>query len=178
MFKHYLTLALRSFVRHKLYSFINIVGLAVGLACAIFITLFVREEGSYDRWVPNSEHLYRIEVTFHFPGGNSMPLAQAPFPVPGAMLQEIPEVRAVTHIAPEKMTARVADRQFLETVSVVDPNFLQVIALPFDQAISLQPFLMMAWRSAIVSASAYRTLISSCPADASPFEFSTGMPAP
>jgi len=140
MFKHYLTLALRSFVRHKLYSFINIVGLAVGLACAIFITLFVREEGSYDRWVPNSEHLYRIEVTFHFPGGNSMPLAQAPFPVPGAMLQEIPEVRAVTHIAPEKMTARVADRQFLETVSVVDPNFLQVIALPFvsgDRATAL-----------------------------------------
>ena len=41
MFRNYLVTALRNFTRHKLYSFINIVGLAVGLACAIFISLFM-----------------------------------------------------------------------------------------------------------------------------------------
>ena len=53
MFRNYLTIALRNLVRHKLYSFINIAGLAVGLACVIFIILFVRDELSYDKWVPD-----------------------------------------------------------------------------------------------------------------------------
>jgi len=43
MFRNYFTVALRNIVRHKLYSFINIAGLAVGLACAIFIILFIRD---------------------------------------------------------------------------------------------------------------------------------------
>ena len=68
MFRNYLTIALRNIVRHKLYSFINIAGLAVGLACAILIALFVRDELSYDKWIPGSENLYRVEVTYHPPG--------------------------------------------------------------------------------------------------------------
>ena len=52
MFHNYLITALRNFTRHKLYSFINIAGLTVGLTCAIFIILFVRDELSYDRWIP------------------------------------------------------------------------------------------------------------------------------
>ena len=61
MFRNYLTVALRNIVRHKLYSFINIAGLAVGLACAILIILFVRDELSYDKWIPGSDNLYRVE---------------------------------------------------------------------------------------------------------------------
>jgi len=68
MFRNYMLTALRSFARNKLYSFINIVGLAVGLACAIFIILFIRDELSYDRWLPGTENLYRVETSFYFPG--------------------------------------------------------------------------------------------------------------
>ena len=68
MFRNYLTIALRNIVRHKLYSFINIAGLTVGLACAIFIILFVRDQLSYDRWIPGAEHLYRVERTIVMPG--------------------------------------------------------------------------------------------------------------
>jgi hypothetical protein len=63
MFRNYLVTALRNIARHKLYSFINIAGLAVGLACAILIILFVRDELSYDKWVPGSERLYRVETS-------------------------------------------------------------------------------------------------------------------
>ena len=52
MFRNYLVIALRNIVRHKLYSFINIAGLAVGLACVIFIMLFIRDELSFDKWLP------------------------------------------------------------------------------------------------------------------------------
>ncbi|HEY8253977.1 MAG TPA: ABC transporter permease, partial [Rhizomicrobium sp.] len=68
MLGHYLVTALRSVARHKLYSFINIAGLAVGLACTIFILLFVRDEVSYDKWIPGSENLYRVENTINEPG--------------------------------------------------------------------------------------------------------------
>ena len=64
MFRNYLITALRNFTRHKLYSFINIAGLTVGLTCAIFIILFVRDELSYDKWIPGTENLYRVEVTY------------------------------------------------------------------------------------------------------------------
>ena len=68
MFHNYLVTALRNFTRYKLYSFINLVGLAVGLACAIFIILFIRDELSYDTWLPDTGNLYRMEMTYHLPG--------------------------------------------------------------------------------------------------------------
>ena len=130
MFRNYLTIALRNIVRHKLYSFINIAGLAVGLTCVILIMLFVRDELSYDKWIPGSDRLYRVEVTFYPPGRPAVPLAQTPMPLPLAMGDQIPEVRAVTRLALENMAITVGDRHFSERVTVVDPNFLQVIPLP------------------------------------------------
>jgi len=127
---NYLVTALRNFARHKLYSFINIVGLAVGLACAIFIILFIRDELSYDKWLPGTENLYRVETTFYFPGHGSSDSANTPYPVTPTLAAQIPEIAAQTHLIPERMTAKVGDRQFSEYVDVVDPNFFQIIQLP------------------------------------------------
>jgi len=130
MFRNYLTVALRNIVRHKLYSFINIAGLAVGLSCLILIILFVRDELSYDKWIPGSDKLYRVELTFHPPGRPDAPVAQTSMPLPLAMRDQIPEVRAVTRLAWENMAITVDGHAFAEQVTVVDPNFLQVIPLP------------------------------------------------
>src|ERR1700679_2962512 len=127
LFRHYLVTALRNLVKHKLYSFINIAGLSVGLACAIFIALFLRDELSYDKWIPDSANLYRVELTFHMRGRPPWSVASAPFPLLRAMQDRIPEVKATTHLVPEPKTVTVGDRQFVETVAVVDPNFFQVI---------------------------------------------------
>jgi putative ABC transport system permease protein len=130
MFRHYLITAARNFAHHKLYSFINIVGLAVGLACAILIALFLRDELSYDRWIPGSSHLYRVEMTVHAPGRSQEQTARTPIPLPPLMKEQLPEVRAMTRISPQWKTMTVGDRQFSETVLVVDPNFFDVIRLP------------------------------------------------
>jgi putative ABC transport system permease protein len=130
MFRHYLITAARNIVRHKLYSFINIAGLALGLACAIFVILFIRDETSYDKWVPDSARLYRLETTSHVPGRSAVDDARAPFPVPAAMQEEIPQVTAATRLILEGITLTVGNRQFPEAVDVVDPNFLQVVRLP------------------------------------------------
>jgi putative ABC transport system permease protein len=130
MFRNYLTVALRNLFRHKLYSFINIAGLAVGLACAILIILFVRDELSYDAWIPGSDSLYRVEVTFHVPGRSDIRTAQTVFPLPQAMLEQLPEVRSATILSQQRMTMVSGDKQFSETVGTVNPNFLQVVPLP------------------------------------------------
>lgn len=130
MFRNYLTVALRNLIRQKLYSVINITGLAVGLVCALFIILFVRDELSYDTWVPGSANLYRVELTIYPPGRPPLPSARTPIPLPAAMRDELPEVTGMTVIEQEPMTLTVGNRQFRETVNVVDPGFFRVIKLP------------------------------------------------
>ena len=117
MFRNYLIIALRNIARHKLYSFINIAGLAVGLTCAILIMLFVRDELSYDKWIPGSENLYRVEVTYHPPG----PSRRCRWPRPPCRCRPrcaiiFPEVRAMTRLGLENMAITVGDRHFSERV--------------------------------------------------------------
>jgi len=131
MFRNYATIALRNIIRHKLYSFINIAGLAVGLTCVILITLFVRDELSYDKWIAGSENLWRVEITYIVPGrAEPIITAQTSMPIPLAMHEQIPEVRSATRLARETLTLTAGDRQFSENVGVVDSNFLQMIPLP------------------------------------------------
>jgi putative ABC transport system permease protein len=130
MFRNYFVTALRNIVRHKLYSFINIAGLAVGLACAMFVILFIRDEVSYDKWIPASENLYRIETTINDPGLAPMPISGSSYPVAVAMGQQIPEVTGITHLTGQRLTVMIGNRLFLDLFHVVDLNFFQLVELP------------------------------------------------
>jgi putative ABC transport system permease protein len=123
-------MALRRLVRHKLYSFINITGLSIGLLAAILILLYVRDQLSYDTWIPGTAHLYRLERGPGKAGSGMSRSAECPFTVLSAFGRDVAGVKAVTHVVPEKMTVHAGGRSFHETVTVVDPNFLQVIRLP------------------------------------------------
>jgi putative ABC transport system permease protein len=130
MFYNYFVTALRSIARHKLHSFINIAGLAVGLACAIFVLMFIRDELSYDKWVPGTQNLYRLEKTSHLQARDPLNISTLPFPILPAMREEIPDVAATTRIYYTFMTLFAGDRQFREHIASVDPNFFQVVKLP------------------------------------------------
>jgi putative ABC transport system permease protein len=130
VFKNYFMTAVRSFARYKLYSFINVSGLALGLACVIFVMLFVRDESSYDKWMPNHAQLYRMENTVNVPGRDPLDLAVVPFPIAAAMREQIPEVEAVARMRRQEITLTRGGEQFPETVNVVDPQFLKIVQLP------------------------------------------------
>src|SRR3982074_2997023 len=68
MFRNYLMAALRHLARNTLYAGINIGGLAVGFAAAILIGLFVRDEFSYDSFIPAHQHVYRVSSVRVVPG--------------------------------------------------------------------------------------------------------------
>ena len=61
MYKNYLVVALRNLKAQKLFSFINVTGLAIGLATCVMISLWVQREVSYDKFHSNADRIYRIE---------------------------------------------------------------------------------------------------------------------
>ena len=69
MLKNYLKITFRNFLKHKGYSFINVFGLAVGIACCLLILLFVVDELSYDKYHEKADRIYRAGL-FGFIGGN------------------------------------------------------------------------------------------------------------
>ena len=64
MFKNYLTVAIRNLLRHRVYSVINISGLAVGMACCILILLLIQDELSYDRFHQKMDRIYRVVMEY------------------------------------------------------------------------------------------------------------------
>ncbi|HLK98055.1 MAG TPA: ABC transporter permease, partial [Hymenobacter sp.] len=77
MIRNYFKIALRNILKHKGFSFINVAGVAVGLACFLLIALYVRDELSYDRYNTNAERIYRVTRTFLSSEGTaSLKLAQ------------------------------------------------------------------------------------------------------
>ena len=130
MWRHYLSTAARGIVRHRLYSAINIASLTVGLTCIIFVILFVRDELSYDKWIPDTANLYRVELTINVPGRSPIATATTPYPMLAAMRDQIPGVTGMTRLYTWGMTLTSGDRQFSQSIDVVDPDFFKEIRLP------------------------------------------------
>lgn len=133
MFKSYIVTAVRHLLRHKLYSFINIGGLAVGLAACVLILLFVRDEISYDSWLPESDGIYRMHSTFTMPGRPPFRTVRSAGRIAYSVPDNVPEAAEVTRILQVSPTILKDDDVFQEMISMVDPNFFDVFDLPFAE---------------------------------------------
>jgi putative ABC transport system permease protein len=98
MFKNYLISLYRNIVRNRFYSILNIVGLSVGIASAIFILLFVRDEMSYDKHHEKHNRIYRIESDF-FVNGKADQFAIVPLPMGPALQIEFPEIESFVRLS-------------------------------------------------------------------------------
>ncbi|ADB38184.1 protein of unknown function DUF214 [Spirosoma linguale DSM 74] len=99
MIRNYLKIALRNLAKNKLFTGINVFGLALGMACSLLIGLWVSDELSYDRFLPNAEHIYFVRVNFQDPvTGELTTNGVTPGPLQEIIAQHIPEVAAVTKI--------------------------------------------------------------------------------
>ncbi len=124
MFKNYLKIALRNFQRHRAFSFINISGLAIGIAYSIFIFIYVWDELSYDKFHSKADQIYRL----------SGPIKQG---LLGPLLQrELPEVKSFVRIYANKVWGRNTlvsyqdNHFFTDGFFLVDPSFLEIFSFP------------------------------------------------
>ncbi len=139
MLKNYLKIAFRNLSRHKGYTFINVAGLAAGMACCLLILLYVRDELSYDRFHENAERIYRITSDW---GDFSVPATNPPFV--RRFETDFPEI-AVTRMLPYSSLVRYEERRFREPqIFFVTPGFLETFSFPLlrgDATAALaQPF--------------------------------------
>ena len=116
MFKNYLKIAVRNLLRHKAYSLINILGLAVGMACCILIMLYVQDELSYDRYHEKADRIYRVVEEGQVAGKTSNAVV-TPAPMGPALVNDYPEVINVVRffsMMDEKLLITHEDRRFQE----------------------------------------------------------------
>jgi putative ABC transport system permease protein len=130
MLKNYLKIAFRNMKRHKGYAFMNILGLAVGMACCILILLYVRYELSYDRYHTHADQTYRILLGRE--GFIDRPFAGSPPGLASALEENFPEVINATRVKNEVTSVRHKTRFFRENrFYFVDPDFLEIFNFPF-----------------------------------------------
>ncbi|PWG02678.1 ABC transporter permease [Sphingosinicella humi] len=131
MWRNYLTVGFRALAKNKAYAFINIVGLALGIAACLMILLYVRYESSYDQWLPDSERIYQVQATWHEPGQPVTRSQNSPFPVRDRLKGGFPQIEALTVMSNgQTVTMRDGQAIFLDVASV-DPSFFEIFQLPF-----------------------------------------------
>ena len=126
MWYSYFKIALRNLFRQKAFSFINIFGLAIALACSILIMLWVQNELSYDRFHANAGNLYRITTSTP-----DIKAAVSAAPMGAALLAEIPEVKNTARLWHSTNLFGVGNRKFEEKrVFFADATFLDLFTFP------------------------------------------------
>jgi len=134
MLRNYLTVAVRNVLRQKGYSFINICGLALGIAFCVLVLLYVRDELSYDRFFEKADRIFRVNATSQNPEGDFYRTVIPP-PAAPALREAFPEVEVVTRLAARsRVVLRVGEQAYQEDrFFLADASFFEVFSFSFLQ---------------------------------------------
>jgi putative ABC transport system permease protein len=135
MIRNYFKTTFRNLWKNKTYSFINIIGLAVGTLCCLYILLYVEEQYSYDKHYKDAKDIYRITTALQLPGDKHNNATSSP-PIAPAMKNDFGEVlqftRVVTTIGVKQHLLRYKEKSFYEKEAVfVDSTFFDVFTWHF-----------------------------------------------
>ncbi len=132
MLKNYIIIAINNLIKNKLYSAINIIGLAIGLAACIVIALYVKDQYAYDRQWKDSDRIYRVNYWMQAPGRELMKFSDAPFPAMPALKEYFKgdfeqTARALTD--DRETTIIIGTDRFQSRWTAVDPSFIDIFQL-------------------------------------------------
>ncbi|HEV2747410.1 MAG TPA: ABC transporter permease [Allosphingosinicella sp.] len=135
MWRNYLTVGLRSLGKNKTYAFINIFGLALGLAACLMILLYVRYELSYDNWLPNADNTYQLQAHYlDQDTGEEFKLQMTAYVSGTALKKDFPQVdRMVYVLSGDPTVLRGGEAISVENGAMVDRPFFDVLQLPLVQ---------------------------------------------
>ena len=133
MIKNYFKIAFRNIKRNSTYSILNISGMAIGMASAILILLWVQDEWSYDRHFKNADNLYRVIENQNPSGGEVTPLGVAPGALTPALKEEYPEIIRASKFNSWPEAFKKGDEVIDEILATVDKDFLEMFNIRFVQ---------------------------------------------
>ena len=129
MLKNYFTVFFRNLLRQKGYSLINILGLSVGIACSIFVFLWVQDELSYDQFHVHKNQLHLVVQNQNFKTGR-VTLRETPSAVAYHLKKDYPEIIETARIVFTPCIIKNENMNFIEVVHFADPSFLKMFTFP------------------------------------------------
>ena len=126
MLKNYFTIAINNLFKNKLYSAINIIGLAIGLAACILITLYVQYELSYDRYWEKADHIYRVNLGLASEKGPGNSPAISPLALPALKKFFPDDIELGTRIKMRNGDIQIDNERFAGDISFVDKEFIDI----------------------------------------------------
>jgi putative ABC transport system permease protein len=133
MIRNYLKVALRNLLKHKCYTFINILGLAVGIAASVLIFIYITHEMSYDKFHENADRTYRITADWSNNGDSRIHQLGTPYILAQTIWEKYPQVESITQISGPvgDLILRYRDTAFKETDAFcAEPSFFDVFSFP------------------------------------------------
>nr|MBA2761909.1 ABC transporter permease [Segetibacter sp.] len=132
MFKNYFKVALRYLARHKGYTIINVMGLAVGIGCCILIMLFVKSEWSFDRFHSKADRIHRAWLQEHYEG-QVFTNTVTPIPLAPVLQNNLPEIETTCRVYSFEPLVRYNNNIFTEQLNMVDSTFFNMFDFTMKQ---------------------------------------------
>jgi len=131
MFRNYFKTAWKNLLRNRIFSFINITGLSLGLACCMLIILYNKDEVSFDWFHENADNIYRITTTETDADSNVKSKSGVTGMMPGPVFKsEIPEIKDFLRLQGTGLPVKIGTAIFDESALYVDDNFFSVFTFP------------------------------------------------
>jgi putative ABC transport system permease protein len=134
MFRNYMKITFRNLWKNKIYSFLNIFGLSIGIACAGLILLWSEDELTFDNMNLKKDRLYQVRVNANF-GGSIYTMGSTPRPMAPLLKAEIPGIVNSARVSDEdqRLLFGVADKSFYSAGKYADASVFSMFTLPFKQ---------------------------------------------
>src|ERR1700759_892751 len=141
MIKNYLKTTLRSLLRNRGYSFLNITGLAIGIACASLIFLWVQDELTFNHNYAKRDLLYKVYENQTYDGKTST-FFGTPGPMAKSMVAEIPGVKRAARLTGDgdNQLFALGDNAVTEKGNFADPDIFAMLQLPFAKGLAANAF--------------------------------------
>ena len=135
MWRNYMTVGLRALAKNRTYAFINIVGLAIGLAACLMILIYVRYETSFDERLPNAANTYQFQSHFRSKQtGEEQHIQMTPYHAGERLKASFPQVeRSVYALSSQPVVIRGGEALSTDDVLLVDNLFFDVLQFPLVQ---------------------------------------------
>ncbi|TWB45748.1 ABC transporter permease [Nitrospirillum pindoramense] len=131
MLGNFLRVAVRILVRDRMYTVLNVAGLAIGIAAASMLGLYVWHETHYDGFFSKADRIYRVDKTEFMPGREPVTYSSTPKPLAPLLPQDFPEIETSVRVHDEPVVVARDGSPFREHMQVVDPDFFRLFDLPF-----------------------------------------------
>ncbi len=131
MLRNYIKIAWRNIVKSKTFSFINVLGLALGMTCSLLILLWVQDERSIDQFHANGSRIYQVLENQQWTGNKISTTASTPGPIAAALVAEVPEVeRSVKITWEEEHLLTVGNKAYKEKGRFASPDLFRIFSFP------------------------------------------------